>query len=66
MHVSPRVNVPQIMREGLPLTTNQYTKVNWPSLGLPFYAQGALMQNKIGILGPTVVVIALVHRSGDF
>ena len=42
MHVSPRVNVPQIMIEGLPLTINQYTKVNWPSLGIPFYAHGAL------------------------
>ena len=66
MHVSQRVNVPQIMREGLPLTINQYTNVNWPSLGLPFYAQGPLMQNKLGILGPAEFVLLLCIGTNIF
>jgi len=45
MHVSLRVNVPQIMREGLPLSINQYTKVNWPYLGI---------LNKLGIFNVTL------------
>ena len=45
MHMSPMVNVPQIMREGLFLTINQYTKVNWP------------FQNKLGIFNVTLAAM---------
>ena len=52
MHVSPRENVPQIMREGPPLTINQYTKVNWPfqnKLGIFNVTLGGMLGNPMGI-----------------